>query len=172
VRATPTTPLVASAERQRSVQALQVPNGRFKGNARQRTQSINSQQQVLVLNGREASIALRNSIPWRLVQTVFHNGRMILVTGVVMLEAGTAFNAVPRWDGQSSVELAVSAAQGQGRYQAQTASTSTLIVVNLGDWVTVAQSEQQSIGTSLGASGSFDTRQSAGMKVQVRVKAP
>ncbi len=146
--------------------------GEIRGNSRQRTQSLNSQQQVLVLNGRPASISLRNSMPLRLVQTVFHNGAMIIVPGVVILESGTGFNAVPRWDGQGSVELAVSASQGQGRYQNQTASTASMVIVNLGDWVTVAQSDQQSIGTSADGSGFGDTRQTQGTQVQVRVTAP
>jgi hypothetical protein len=146
--------------------------GEIQGGTRQNTQSANSQQQVLVINGRPAAIALRNSVPLRLVQTVVHNGVMIVVPGVVMLEAGTGFNALPRWDGRGPVELALSAVQGQGRYQAQTASTSTVVMVELGEWVTVAQSEQQSMGASAGGSGFTDTRQTTGTQVQVRVSAP
>ncbi|WP_210543397.1 hypothetical protein [Rhodoferax sp. PAMC 29310] len=139
----------------------------IQGNTRQSTQSANSQQQVLVLNGRPAAIALRNSVPMRLVQSVIHNGSMIVVPGVVILESGTGFNALPRWDGRGTVDLTISAMQGQGRYQTQTASTSTMVMVGLGEWVTVAQSEQQSIGTS--ADGSVDSRQTTGILVQVKV---
>lgn len=139
----------------------------IQGNTRQSTQSASSQQQVLVLNGRPVAIALRNSVPMRLVQSVIHNGAMIVVPGVVILESGTGFNALPRWDGRGTVELSISAMQGQGRYQTQTASTSTMVMVGLGEWVTVAQSEQQSMGTS--ADGSVDSRQTTGTLVQVKV---
>ena len=141
----------------------------IQGNARQRSDVINSQQQVLVLNGRSARIGLHNSVPFWLVQTVFHNGAMIVVPSVVMLEAGTGFNAVPRWDGQGSVELTVSAAQSQGRYASQTTSTSAVLMVDLGDWVTVAQSNQQSMGTVSGEFGFNNSRQTQGTQVQVRV---
>ena len=144
--------------------------GEIQGGTRQNTQSANSQQQVLVLNGRSAAIALRNSVPMRLVQTMVHNGVMIVVPGVVILEAGTGFNALPRWDGRGAVELMIAATQGQGLYQTQTASTSTLLMVGLGEWVTVAQSEQQSIGTATDGSG--DARQTTGTQVQVKVTVP
>jgi hypothetical protein len=146
--------------------------GQVQSSTRQSSQSANSQQQVLVLNGRAASIALRNSVPLRLVQAVVHNGVMIIVPGVVMLEAGTGFSALPRWDGQGPVELAISAVQGQGRYQTQNAGTATLVMVSLGEWVTVAQSDQQSISTAGTWSGSVDDRQTTGTLVQVRVTAP
>ena len=141
----------------------------LQGNTRLRSDSINSQQQVLVLNGRSAHIGLRNSVPFWLVQTVFHNGAMIVVPSVVMLEAGTGFNAVPRWDGQGPVELTVSAAQSQGRDSSQTTSTSAVLMVDLGDWVTVAQSDQQSMGAETGEFRFKNSRQTQGTQVQVRV---
>jgi hypothetical protein len=141
----------------------------IQGNARQRSDSVTSKQQVLVLNGRSARIGLRNSVPFWLVQTVFHNGAMIVVPSVVMLEAGTGFNAVPRWDGQGSVELTVSAAQSQGRYSSQATSTAAVLMVELGDWVTVAQSDQQSMGASSGGLGFERSRQTQGTQVQIRV---
>ncbi len=146
--------------------------GEIQGNTRPRSLSANSQQQVLVINGRSAAIALRNSMSFRLVQTVILHGVMTVVPGVVILEAGTGFNALPRWDGRGPVELAISAVQGQGLYQAQTASTSTWVMVDLGDWVTVAQSEQHSTGATTGGFGSVDNRQTTGTQVQVRVTAP
>ena len=141
----------------------------IQGNSRQRSDSVNSQQQVLVLNGRSARIGLRNSAPFWLVQTVFHNGAMVVVPGGVVLEAGTGFNALPRWDGQGSVELTVSAAQSQGRDANQTTSTSAVLMVDLGDWVTVAQSDQQSMGTATRGFGVNNSRQTQSTQVQVRV---
>lgn len=141
----------------------------IQGNTRQRSDSVNSQQQVLVLNGRSARIGLRNSVPFWLVQTVFHNGAMVVVPSGVVLEAGTGFNALPRWEGQGSVELTVSASQNQGRDTNQTTSTSAVLMVDLGDWVTVAQSDQQSMGTATRAFGANNSQQTQSTQVQVRV---
>lgn len=141
----------------------------IQGNSKQRSDSVNSQQQVLVLNGRSARIGLRNSVPFWLVQTVFHNGAMVVVPSGVMLEAGTGFNALPRWEGQESVELTVSVVQSQGRDANQTTSTSAVLMVDLGDWVTVAQSDQQSMGTATRAFGVNNSRQTQSTQVQVRV---
>ena len=141
----------------------------LQGNTRQRSDSVNSQQQVLVLNGRPARIGLRNSVPFWLVQTVFHNGAMVVVPSGVVLEAGTGFNALPRWEGQGSVELTVSASQNQGRDTNQTTSTSAVLMVDLGDWVTVAQSDQQSMGAETGEFRFKNSRQTQGTQVQVRV---
>ena len=135
----------------------------------QRTAVVSSQQQVLVLNGRTASIELRNSVPFRLVQTVFHNGTMVVTSSEVVLEAGTGFNALARWDGNDAVELTVSAAQSQGRYATQGASTATTLIANVGGWVTVAESDQQSMGQGTGEFGFNPSRQTRGTQVQVRV---
>jgi hypothetical protein len=136
---------------------------------RTRAQASTSRQQVLVLNGQRATIALRNTVPLRLVQTFLHNGVMVVVPGALLLEAGTGFEATPRWDGQNQVELELAAAQGKGVYHGQTASTSTLLVVPLGEWVTVAQSEQQSTGAHAGLGSSADWTAQSGTEVQVRV---
>lgn len=114
-----------------------------------RPQATTDRQQVLVLNGQRANIALRNTAPLRLVQTFVHNGIMVVVPGTVLMESGTGFEATPRWDGHNQVELELSAAQGKGAYHAQTASTSTLLMMPLGEWVTVAESAQDSASTEV-----------------------
>lgn len=137
--------------------------------AKSLTQSAAAHQQVLVLNGRRATIALRNSVPLRLVQTYVQNGVLVLVAGTVLMEAGTGFDATPRWDGRNSVELELAATQGLGAYHAQTASTATLLVMPLGEWVTVAQSEQDSGGTRSDPGGNARWTAQTGTEVQVRV---
>lgn len=134
-----------------------------------RSQATAARQQVLVLNGRRATIALRNTVPLRLVQTFVENGVMVVVPGTVWMEAGTGFEATPRWDGQDAVELELAAAQGKGSYHAYTASSSTLVVVPLGEWVTVAQGEQDTAGRQADRrGGAYWTGQST-TEVQVRV---
>jgi len=105
---------------------------------RQDQHSSTTQQRVLVLNGRSAAITLRSSTPFRLMQTQFRNGVPIQVPGIVLLDASTGFGATPRWDGSDVAELELSATQA-----ASTSSASTLMVP-LGEWVTVAQSDQDS----------------------------
>ena len=65
-----------------------------------------------------------------------------------LLDAATGFVATPRWDGSGVVELALSATQagapaasGQVLPATGTRSASTVLVA-LGEWVTVAQSDQ------------------------------
>ena len=136
---------------------------------RTRSRDANSQQQVLVLNGRRASIALRNSTPFRLVQTFVMNGVMTVVAGTVLIEAGTGFDATARWDGNDLVELELAASQGRGRHHTQTASTSTLVVMPLNDWVTVAQSDDDSSGSQASTGSQNEWRRRNATDVQVRV---
>ena len=133
------------------------------------SREASTQQQVLVLNGRRASIALRNSRPFRLVQTFVVNGVMTAVAGTVLIEAGTGFDATARWDGGDLVELELAASQGQGRYHTQTASTSTLVVVPLNDWVTVAQSDDDSGGQQANTGTQSQWSRRSATEVQVRV---
>lgn len=132
--------------------------------------SQQADQRLLVLNGRRARIALHNSTPFRLVQTWVRNGVWTIVPGTVLLEAGTGFEATPEWDGGDQVTLSLSAAQGQGAYQTPSASTATLVVLPLGEWVSVAQSVQHTqdatAGLARGGSASVQT------EVQVRVTLP
>lgn len=136
------------------------------------SREASTQQQVLVLNGRRASIALRNSRPFRLVQAFVNNGVMTLVPGTVLIESGTGFDATARWDGDERVELELAASQGQGRYHTQTASTSTWVVVPLNTWVTVAQSDDDSSGhsSSIGAQNQSHRRHATEVQVRVNVR--
>ncbi len=142
-----------------------------RDNASDASANANTQQQVLVLNGRRASIALRNSRPFRLVQSFVVNGVMTVVAGTVLIEAGTGFDATARWDGSDLVEIELAASQGQGRYHTQTASTSTLVVVPLNEWVTVAQSDDDSSGNQASTGSQSQWRRRSATEVQVRVNA-
>jgi hypothetical protein len=137
-----------------------------------RGQAAMAHQQVLVLNGRRATIALRNTLPLRLMQAYVRNGVMVLVPGTVLIETGTGFDATPRWDGENQVELELTAFQGQGMHQTQTSSAATLLMVPLGEWITVAQTDQEAAGSRSGRDGSADWTAQSGTEVQVRVSVP
>ncbi|MFM2276013.1 MAG: hypothetical protein RL211_1885 [Pseudomonadota bacterium] len=117
-------------------------------NAQQNQQSSNTNtlQQVLVLNGRRVAVGLRSSVPLRLVQAVIQNGVLVIVPGTVLLESGTGFDAIARWEGGDLVELELDASQGKGAVMSQTTSTATSLMVPVGEWITVAHSDTQGSG--------------------------
>jgi len=135
----------------------------------QRGRSGSSQQLVLVLNGRPAAIVLGNSVPLRVFQTRMRNGVLRAVPGTVWLEAGTGFDAVARWEGGGMVDLEVAAMQARGAPPRQTNATSTSLVVPLGEWVTVAESDQDVSNDQSGPSGYKRSSGQSQLKVQVRV---
>lgn len=135
--------------------------------------SVTSQQQVLVLNGRSGQIALRTTVPMRLMAVAFRNGRPTLVPGVVLLDATTGFRVTPRWDGTDGVELELAASQAANpRNPGQVASTASTVIVPLGAWTTVAESDQtqstqRSSGLGSDASGS-EQRYAVQVRLSVR----
>ena len=139
---------------------------------RARAQASHIQQRVLVLNGRRASIALGNIVPLRLVQSWLQNGVWVRAVGTVLLEVGTGFVATPRWDGQDQVELELAAAQGSRADPTQSASTTTQLMLPLDQWVTVAQSETDTVDANPGLAGASAASQRASTQVQVRVSLP
>lgn len=139
---------------------------------RQDQQAVTAQQQVLVINGRGASVALRSSTPLRLMQTRFRGGRPYLVPGVVLLDVSTGFIATPRWDGSDMAELELSAAQASpampGARGLQGSSSASSVYVNLGEWVTVAESALDSQGS--GWSGTESRQQRSELQVRLSVR--
>ncbi len=140
-------------------------------NARQDQQSNNTNtlQQVLVLNGRRVAVGLRNSVPLRLVQAVIHNGVLVIVPGTVLLESGTGFDAIARWEGGDLVELELDASQGKGTMMSPTTSTATSLMVPLGEWITVAHSDSQGSGNQSAIASSGRWSSQALVQVQLRV---
>ena len=140
-------------------------------NARQDQQSSNTNtlQQVLVLNGQRVAVGLRNSVPLRLVQAVIQNGVLVIVPGTVLLESGTGFDAIARWEGGDLVELELDASQGKGTVMSQTASTATSLMVPVGEWITVAHSDSQGSGNQSAIASSGRWSSQALVQVQLRV---
>ena len=138
---------------------------------RQSQQSGTTTQQVLVLNGRSARIALGAQLPERVFQTWVRDGRTVVTQGTLLLEAGTGFNATPRWDGSDLVELEISTQQAQGTAGGLpgSANSASVVVVPLGEWSTVAQSEQSSNSQRNGLGGSSRAASQSQFDVQVRV---
>lgn len=135
----------------------------------QRSRSGSAQQQVLVLNGRRAAIVLRNTVALQLLQSFQRRGVWVTVPGMVWLQAGTGFDATPRWDGGDTVELELSTLQGRQPLAGESARTSTAIVLPLGEWTTIAESEQAQDSQQSGLTGSGRSSSQSVLRVQVRV---
>lgn len=154
--------------------------GTLRLQQRQSQQSSTANQLVLVLNGRSARIALGTVWPLRVFQTWLRDGRLITTQGTLLLQAGTGFSATPRWDGSEVVELEIAAQQAPGNTGnsgnavsalQNNSSTTSVVVVPLGEWSTVAQSEQNSQDQQSGLAGSARASTQSRTDVQVRVTA-
>jgi hypothetical protein len=147
--------------------------GQLLARQQQTQQSATALQQVLVLNGRSADIALRNSSPVRLLQSFVRNGRVVVTQGVAFLQSGTGFVATPRWDGTELVELTLSAQQAisqanrsQGVAQSNTSST---LAVPLGEWTTVAQTDSAGDSATQSLGGNVSASDQRSTEIQVRI---
>jgi hypothetical protein len=132
----------------------------------QRSDSRDLVQRVLVLNGRNVNINLGNSQPLRLMQA--------RQAGTVFIDANSGFSATPTWYGGDSVELELAAGQASRTGSSPMAplsssSTSTSLSVRLGEWVTVAESDDASAGSSSGIADNRQSTRREGMRVEVRL---
>jgi len=148
--------------------------GQVLARQQQTQQSATALQQVLVLNGRSADIALRNSSPVRLLQSFVRDGRVFITQGVVFLQSGTGFAATPRWDGTELVELTLSARQamvqpGRSAEGISQSSASSTLVIPLGEWTTVAQTEGAGDSATHNTGGNTSAGDQRSTEVQVRI---
>jgi len=132
----------------------------------QRSDTRDLVQRILVLNGRPANINLGNSQPLRLVQ-----GRQ---AATVFVDANSGFSARPVWYGGDSVELELSAGQANRTGSSplsplSSSSASTSLSVRLGEWVTVADSDDAGSGSSSSIADSRQSTRRDGQRVEVRL---
>ena len=130
---------------------VDLQGGRVTGGLAQGRSSGTSVQQILILNGRPARIAVQTQTPLRLLQSFVRNGHIVTTQGTVLIEAGTGFSAIPRWDGGDMVEVELNTQQAlrplfpqAGAVNAPPAQSSTgsSMLLPLGEWMTVAETEQ------------------------------
>jgi hypothetical protein len=160
--------------------------GQLQIQRRQSSQTSSARQYALVLNGNSTRIALGTSTPVRLVQTVVRNGVVVSTQTVGLLDSGTGFIATPRWNGSDRVALEISAQQTQatgsfgvntntvgspqaGSFSRQVSGTSSTLVLPLDVWTTIAQSEQDTSGSSSSLGGGTSQSGRSGYDVQVRL---
>lgn len=132
----------------------------------QRSDSRDLVQRVLVLNGRNVNINLGNSRPLRLMQA--------RQASTVFIDANSGFSARPVWYGGDSVELELAAGQASRSGASPAAplsssSVNTSLSVRLGEWVTVAESDDAGAGSSSGIADSRQSTRRDGLRVEVRL---
>lgn len=148
-------------------------DGSVQLSARQSQQSGSALQTALVLNGYAARVDIGAQQPLRFLQTVTRNGQTFLSLGTLLVQAGTGFAATPRWNGGDTVELEFSARQrinesGAAPLASQ-ATVSSMLLVPIGTWSTVAQSEDSSEGSTGNLLSSGSSHRKASTEVQVRI---
>lgn len=148
--------------------------GRLLARQQESQHHTSAEQQVMVLNGRHATIALRTSQPLRLLQSFIRNGRVVITQSVVFLEAGTGFVATPRWDGAEQVELSISAQQSlpdASRVMGTSATSraESVLVVPLNQWTTIAQSDLSGQTNAQGPNDNNASTLQSSTEVQVRI---
>jgi hypothetical protein len=131
--------------------SVDLQGGRVTGGLSQGRSSGTAVQQILILNGRHARIAVHTQTPLRLLQSFVRNGQIVTTQGTVLIEAGTGFSALPRWEGGDVVEVELNTQQAlrplfpqAGAVNAPPAQSSTgsSMLLPLGEWMTVAETEQ------------------------------
>lgn len=138
----------------------------------QRSDARDLVQRVLVLNGRPVAIHLGNITPLRLTQTFVQNGVLRHVGSTVLIDANSGFSARPVWRGGNSAELELAAVQsrpGSVGAAPSSSSASTSLALVLGEWVTVAQSDDAATASGSGLAGTGQTSGRQTLTVEVRV---
>ncbi|ABE46532.1 hypothetical protein [Polaromonas sp. JS666] len=138
----------------------------------QRSDARDLVQRVLVLNGRPVAINLGNTTPLRLTQAFVQNGVLRYVGSTVLIDTNSGFSARPVWRGGSSAELELAAMQsrpGTAGAVPSSSSASTSVALVLGEWVTVAQSDDAATANSSGVAGAGQTSGQEALTVEVRI---
>ena len=158
---------------------VDVQGGRVTGGLAQGRSSGTAVQQILILNGRPARIAVQTQTPLRLLQSLVRNGQVITTQGTVLIEAGTGFSALPRWEGGDLVEVELNTQQSlrplfppAGAVNASPAQSNTgsSLLLPVGEWMTVAESEQTQQGQHNSLRGAQLQGSTTRTEVQLRIQ--
>lgn len=158
---------------------VDLQGGRATGGLAQSRSSGTAVQQILILNGRPARIAVQTQTPLRLLQSFVRNGHIVTTQGTVLIGAGTGFSALPRWEGSDVVEVELNTQQAlrplfpqAGAMNAPPAQSSTgsSMRLPLGEWMTVAESEQIQQGQQNSLRGAQMQGSTSRTEVQLRIQ--
>jgi len=162
-------------------------DGQVSGNvgigahSRSRDASRDTVQQVRVLNGGQASVRLARAVPLQFLHVVWSQQGLQAMPATLWTETGRGFAVRPRWPGgQSPVTVEVSAESGStgGGMSGGSMSSGerrqllTTVQLPLGEWVTIASSDESASSRRSGTFGSSDADRSHRQVVQMRVTVP
>jgi hypothetical protein len=139
-----------------------------------REQAAGTVQQVLVLNGGQASVRVAAQTPWQFVQVAWTPQGPRVVPAVVWSESTTGFRVRPFWPGGQepvTVEFTAEAALPGGGPAAQVVALTT-VQVPLDEWVTVAHSLDTQRSEASGVLSSRSAERTSARSLQIRVRAP
>ena len=157
---------------------VDLQGGRVTGGLAQGRSSGTAVQQILILNGRPARIAVQTQTPLRLLQSFVRNGQIVTTQGTVLIEAGTGFSALPRWEGGDVVEVELNTqlalrplfpTAGMVNAPPAQSSTGSSMLLPLGEWMTVAETEQNLQNNQQSLHGTQMQSGVARTEVQLRV---
>lgn len=144
--------------------------------ARSRSASGQSVQQVTVLNGGRAALRMGTSQPVHWVQIGWTpQGPAVVGIGSVWVDTGRGVVVQPRWPGgDAPVTVEVEADSSTPTAAGGTAGSRTLttLALPLGDWVTVAETSDAGMRSERGTLSTRELAASRRLLVQMRVSAP
>lgn len=138
--------------------------------ARTRDASSGITQQVVVLNGGQASLRLARAVPWQFFQVLWTAHGAALTPATLWTESAQGATVRPRWpggDAPATVELSAQSSSADGRTQLL-----TTVQLPLGQWVTIAGVEDGRSARERGVMSTRDVERRYSEVVQIRVGAP
>lgn len=150
----------------------------------------NANQQLTVLNGREAMLHVGATVPLQWLEWAWSPQGPVLIGGSQLVDTGRQVAVRPSWPGGSApvtvevrTEAAALAAGGmRPRYapdgqplpqgSIERAGTLTTLSMPLGEWVTVARSGDEAARSERGVASTREAASSRAYVVQMRVSAP
>lgn len=138
-------------------------------------QNRNFSQNALVLNGRKVRFHIGNEQPLRVVQAYARHGSIAVVPSTVFIQKNSGFYAQPVWYGGRDVEIEIGAMLSNldpyavQKLEKQQSSTTSTVSVPLGEWTTIAESQDQQYDDSRGTLHKRNRTRTGNMRVQMRV---
>lgn len=138
-------------------------------------------QNALVLNGRRVRFNIGNEQPLRVVQAYTHRDRYGRNTGIavvpstVFIQQNSGFYAQPMWYGGRDVEVEIGAMLSNrdpyavSKLEKQNSTATSTVSVPLGEWTTIAESQDQQYDDSRGTLHKRNRTRTGSIKVQIRV---
>jgi hypothetical protein len=124
------------------------------------------EQQAWVLNGRNVSFTLGQTVPLRVVQVLAFNGNLHFVPSSILIERNTGFSVRPLWYGDDVAEVEISTVRTQSERQSKATTT---LQVQINEWITIAQSEDTQTSSASGNLSRSGEQTQSSLRIEMRV---